>query len=109
MSPRSTCDRLRDIEQAIAAATEFGTGDRDAKATAAALYELIVIGEAVNALPDDVLVGYDHVPKLAIVAMRNLAVHAYHHVDATFVWGTVDVDLPRLRDATAQERQRLGC
>lgn len=55
MSPRSACDRLRDILDAVDKATTFGQRDRDELATAAALYELIVIGEAVNALPTDVL------------------------------------------------------
>lgn len=109
MSPRSVCDRLRDILDAVDKATTFGQRDRDELATAAALYELIVIGEAVNALPTDVLADTSTVPKAAIVGMRNLAAHEYHRVDDGFVWGTVDVDLPALRDATAAELNRLGC
>ena len=109
MSPRSACDRLRDILDGVDKAVTFGEGDRDEKATAAALYELIVIGEAVNALPADVLAENSNVPKAAIVGMRNLAAHEYHRVDDEFVWGTVDVDLPTLRDATAAELARLNC
>ena len=109
MSPRSVCDRLRDILDAVDKATAFGQRDRDELATAAALYELIVVGEAVNALPTDVLADTSSAPKAAIVGMRNLAAHEYHRVDDGFVWGTVDVDLPALRDATAAELSRLGC
>lgn len=76
---------------------------------AAILYELIVIGEAVGKLPDDVLDGFEDAPKQAIVGMRNLAAHEYHHVDPDFVWGTVDDDLPPLRDAVLAEMQRLDC
>lgn len=109
MSPRSTCDRLRDILAAIDKAVRFSQRGRDELATAAALYELIVIGEAVKALPDDVLADRADVPKSAIVGMRNLAAHEYHRVDDEFVWGTVDVDLPPLRVAATAELERLGC
>jgi uncharacterized protein with HEPN domain len=94
---------------AVDKATMFGDGDRGEMATAAALYELIVMGEAVNALPDDILADHPDVPRHAIVGMRNLAAHEYHRVDSTYVWGTVDDDLPRLRDVILAELERLGC
>ncbi|MEX2395239.1 MAG: HepT-like ribonuclease domain-containing protein [Actinomycetota bacterium] len=109
MSPRSVCDRLRDVLEAIDRAIDFASVDRDELRVAAVLYELIVIGEAVGGLPDDVLSSYEDAPKRAIVGMRNLAAHEYHRVDAAFVWGTVDDDLPSLRLAVEQERTRLGC
>jgi uncharacterized protein with HEPN domain len=109
VSPRSPCDRLRDVLAACDKAARFARRDRDEVATAAALYELIVIGEAVNALPDDVLADHDAVPKSAIVGMRNLAAHEYHRMNDEFVWGTVDSDLPPLRDAVTAELERLGC
>jgi uncharacterized protein with HEPN domain len=49
------------------------------------------------------------VPKSAIVGMRNLAAHEYHRVNADYVWGTVDEDLPGLRSAAESELQRLDC
>ncbi|HEX9766056.1 MAG TPA: HepT-like ribonuclease domain-containing protein [Nitriliruptorales bacterium] len=109
MSPRSTCDRLRDILDAVDKATAFGQRDRDSMATAAALYELIVIGEAVNALPEDAIAEDPAVPRSAIVGMRNLAAHEYHRVNAAFVWGTVDGDLPPLRKAVTAELTSRGC
>ena len=109
MSPRSVCDRLRDVLTAIDKATAFGASGRDEMATAAALYELIVIGEAVGALPVDVLADQSQVPKVAIVGMRNLAAHEYHRVNADYVWGTIDEDLPVLRIAVEVELRRLDC
>lgn len=109
MSPRSVCDRLRDVLTAIDRAAAFGTAPRGEMATAAALYELIVIGEAVGALPADVLDAQSRVPKGAVVGMRNLAAHEYHRVNADYVWGTVDDDLPVLRATVAEELARLEC
>ena len=38
---------------------------------------------------------------LPIIGFRNVLIHAYGDIDSTEVWGNIQNDLPRLRDAVA--------
>ncbi len=44
-------------------------------------YHLIVIGEAVAEIGEDIRGGHPEVPWARIVGLRNELVHAYHRVD----------------------------
>ena len=44
-------------------------------------YHLIVIGEAVAGIGEDIRGGHPEVPWARIVGLRNELVHAYHRVD----------------------------
>ncbi len=44
-------------------------------------YHLIVIGEAVTGIGEDIRCGHPEVPWARIVGLRNELVHAYHRVD----------------------------
>ena len=96
---RTASERLADIlehaDRALHAESVFAshTGvDDDLAALAfdALLYDLVVIGEAVNALPADVLDAFPAVPWRAIVGMRNFLAHAYFDVDIDVIRATVD-------------------
>jgi len=75
--------------------------DDDAEQIAfdALLYRLLVIGEAVKALPTDLLAREPTVPWDEIARLRDLLAHHYYRVDAQIIRRTVDVPLRDLRAA----------
>ena len=62
----------------------------------AVTHQLIVIGEAANAVSVEARETYPELPWQQMVGMRNSIVHAYWTVDADRVWNTVESDLPDL-------------
>ncbi|MGH3680640.1 MAG: HepT-like ribonuclease domain-containing protein [Natronosporangium sp.] len=106
---RATADRLHDIltavdrvmraERQLSAADQAGDESAMEVAYDAVLYNLVVIGEAVNALPDDVTSQESGVPWRDIVDMRNFLSHEYFRVLAEVVHRTIDEPLEQLRVA----------
>src|ERR1700733_7172050 len=60
----------------------------------ACLYNIQIIGEAVNQLPDDVKSRNQHIPWPLIKGMRNRLVHEYFGTDLPVVWNVIKNDLP---------------
>lgn len=62
----------------------------------AAIYCLLVIGEAVGKLGvrAEAVLGPDEVRRA--VSMRNLVAHEYWRVDVAILWQTITEDIPRL-------------
>lgn len=106
---RDATQRLHDILAAIAriklaevqltAADEDGDDSAAQVAFDAVLYNLVVIGEAVNALPVALTDHETEVPWRDIVDMRNFLSHEYFRVQAEVVHHTIDEPLERLRVA----------
>ncbi|MGH2402304.1 MAG: HepT-like ribonuclease domain-containing protein [Candidatus Limnocylindria bacterium] len=95
---RDDTDRLRDIlasaEAAVAYAsprTRLHAGDD--LVLAAVTHQLVVIGEAANAVSEETRLAYPSLPWHLMIGVRNRIVHAYWSVDAERVWATVDADL----------------
>lgn len=65
----------------------------------AVLYNLVVIGEAVNALPAAVTAAEPDVPWRDVVDMRNFLSHEYFRVLTGVVRSTIDRPLEELRRA----------
>ncbi len=78
--------------------TEFDAFAADVRTQWAVEMGLIRIGEAVNRIPDEVLVLFADQPWRQIVAMRNFAAHQYDDLDPRRVWRTVTGDVPGLRN-----------
>lgn len=57
-----------------------------------------LIGEAVNALPTDLLELHSEIPWTRIVGFRNIVVHEYFRLDLNVVWAIVQHSLPPLRE-----------
>ena len=78
---------LYDINDAISSIDEFIAGmtleefSRDKKTISAVRDQIMIIGEAVNHLPDEILSEYPQVPWRDIVGMRNVLVHSYFRTD----------------------------
>lgn len=109
---RSPRDRLADIAEAarrvgravdvLEQAEARGAEDEAQLAFDALLYRLVVIGEAVKALPGELLARQPQVPWSEIARLRDLLAHHYYRVDARIIRRTVDAPLDELRDAVAQ-------
>jgi len=96
--------RLEDISAAIdAIAAHLQRGDlSNGLVFDAVRVRLIEIGEAVKALPADLLTSEDQIPWSDIARLRDLLAHRYFDTSHTILQATVDHDLPALSDAIAR-------
>ena len=62
---------------------------------------IIKIGENVARLSDDTIVSNPQVPWSSLKRMRDRLAHHYEATDHDAVWATIDVELPRVREAIA--------
>ena len=95
------CERLADILAAIdAIRSHVARGELlDGLIFDAVRIRLLEIGEAVKALPDDLLASEPDIPWRQIARMRDHLAHRYFDTSHGIVQGTVDRDLPQLEDA----------
>jgi uncharacterized protein with HEPN domain len=104
---RRTEERLRDILDAIEAIERYASQGRIAFEDQELIqvwivHHLQIIGEATNALPDDLTGLYPQVPWTQVVAFRNIVVHEYFRVSLNLVWSIAVNDLPMLKDQVGQ-------
>ena len=64
----------------------------------AILYRIMIIGEAVKGLPEEIRSAHPHVEWTSIAGMRDVLVHEYFQVDLELTWEVVESDLPELRE-----------
>lgn len=100
MPPREWRVRIEDIIAAAERTLSYTQGItvaqfRDDRRTLDAVsYSIVVIGEAANAVPEEVTRAAPHVPWTEIRGMRNKITHEYFDIDVTMLWQTVRADLP---------------
>jgi uncharacterized protein with HEPN domain len=109
---RTPRDRLADIvaaaarvsraQDALEHAEASDAEDEAQLAFDALLYRLVVIGEAVKALPTDLLARRPLVPWREVARLRDLLARHYHRVDAQIIRRTVQTPLRELREAAVQ-------
>jgi uncharacterized protein with HEPN domain len=68
---------------------------------------LIEIGEAVKALPDDVLATEPALPWAQIAGMRDRLAHRYFDISHAILAATVENDIPELEAAARRLLERL--
>jgi uncharacterized protein with HEPN domain len=68
----------------------------DRKTLDAVLRNLIVIGEAANHMPEEVISAHPDIPWRDMGDMRNFVVHEYFGVSERIILDTVQNDLPKL-------------
>jgi uncharacterized protein with HEPN domain len=71
----------------------FGASDLH---TNAALYSLVIIGEAASKISAEVKTKYPDVPWQQIKDFRNFAVHAYFGINLQIAWEAAQRDVPEL-------------
>lgn len=86
-------DRLREVR-----ALGRSAFDRDWMVRSAACYELLVIGEALNALSDDFVMEFADLPVSDAVGLRNVLAHEYFRADDDILWNTICIDIPEVAD-----------
>ena len=96
---------IADAEDVMAAASGHGDDRMAQVALDAILYHLVVIGEAVRTLPDDMLAAEPEIPWRLIVGMRNRLAHEYFRLRPELVRLTIDEPLRQLGPAC---RRLLG-
>lgn len=69
---------------------------KDLKTQSAILHQLLVLGEAVKRLSDELRVNHPEIPWTLIAGMRDKLIHEYDVVDLDEVWKTVTKDVPHL-------------
>jgi uncharacterized protein with HEPN domain len=103
-SSRRWHDRIVDILDALSeirtfvAHLTFPQFQADLKTIRAVEMNLIVIGEAAAAIPEEVQEAHAAIPWHLMRGMRNRIVHAYFAVDERILWDTVQNDLPMLEN-----------
>jgi uncharacterized protein with HEPN domain len=93
---------LLDIAQAARRVLEFKQGMtkvaflEDPKTQSAIVYQLLIIGEAVKRLSQDIRRQHSEIPWTPIAGMRDNLIHNYDDVDLDEVWKTAERDIPDL-------------
>ena len=69
----------------------------------AILYDLLVIGEAIKALPDGVRAKHQEIPWVNIAKLRDLLAHIYFKINSEVIMRTIDTPLSDLRTVCQSE------
>ena len=110
---KNPTQRLTDILENIQAIGDFTAGMAfehyvsDRKTVYAVTRALEIISEASRRLPDELKHRHHAIDWVGIAAVGNVYRHAYDVVDNTLVWYTIQHELTPLREAVAEELQRL--
>ena len=101
---------VRDIEDFVSDITESAfleieTGDRRTFRAIGAC--LIVLGEAVKALSDEVKERHPGVDWRGYAGLRDIVTHRYFEIQLDLVWTTIQEELPILGDTVQRELDRL--
>lgn len=70
----------------------------DVETQDAVSYRLMVIGEAVKQIPEDVRQDYDEVQWREIAGMRDILIHQYSGVEIGRVWNVVEQEIVDLEE-----------
>lgn len=95
---------LQDILDAIAAiesyvVPSFDVFLEDGKTQDAIMYNLIIMGEAANNVPDDFQEEHPETPWSSIIGTRNVIVHGYDQVKLQIVWDIIQKNLRPLKES----------
>jgi|SRR5881409_3925597 len=110
---RDPRERLRDILEAIGHIERYTVRGRQAFEKDELIQTWFVrhlqnIGEAVRALPPDLLAKAPDLPWTKIMGMRHILVHDYFNIDTEVVWEAIENDLPDLKRKIQAILRELG-
>lgn len=98
----STIKLLHDMVDAIKAIETYAVPSYDVfladeKTQDAIMYNLIILGEAANQIPDDFQTRYPEIPWSSAIGTRNVIVHGYDQVKLQIVWDIIVNNLKPLK------------
>ena len=99
---RNPCLFLEDIRESCERILRYSKGltfkmfYSDEKTVDAVIRNLIMIGEAVKRLPDDIKFRYNYIKWRKIAGLRDIVVHAYFGIDEDILWDVVQNKIPEL-------------
>jgi uncharacterized protein with HEPN domain len=90
-------DAIREVETYLDGVTydQFLANSEKRFAT---IKQIEIVGEACNALSDELKSQYPTVPWKPIVGFRNISIHEYFGVNLQLVWEIAANDLPELKN-----------
>ena len=91
---RECCHRIRMYAAGLSRELFFDT-DVVFDAT---MYNLLILGEAVNHMPDDIITAFPNIPWRELVGFRNRIAHEYQALDNDTVWEIVSHGVAELRE-----------
>lgn len=77
----------------------------DAQVQDAVIYQLIIVGEAVNHIDENLLKKYPY-PWFKIRGMRNFATHQYFNIEIWMIWEVIDVHIQELKEMVERILQK---
>jgi uncharacterized protein with HEPN domain len=112
---RAHNERLQDLRTAIdrirrtaAGWDEMAFERADQEALIPISWSFVVIGEAVKALPKDLLARHPAVDWKGFARFRDVLAHQYFRIDPILLWKAVSVSLPPLDAAVTAELEETG-
>lgn len=69
---------------------------KDIKTQSSVLYQIVIIGEAINRLSPEFARSNPQIPINAIRGMLNRVVHEYKEVDVKILWEVTQTNIPQL-------------
>lgn len=100
-------DEIRDISAALEG-SDRRTFKQSYVLRRAAERALLIISEAVKALPADLLARYPAIDWPSVAALGNVLRHEYHMVDAETLWEILAGKLPELREVVERMLRDIG-
>lgn len=70
--------------------------NNDEKTQSSVLYQIVIVGEAINRLSEEFKSQHSQIPFNEIRGMRNRVVHEYNEVDCDIIWEAIKYDIPQL-------------
>ena len=70
---------------------------KDEKTQDAIMFNLIVMGEAANRIPDDFQEKHSEIPWSSLIGTRNVIAHGYDQVKLQIVWDIIQKNLQPLK------------
>ena len=74
----------------------FADAGSHRKTQSSVLYQIVIIGEAINRLSANFALKNPQIPIRQIRGMRNRIVHEYKEVDLEILWLAIQTDIPKL-------------
>ena len=99
---RNDRERLLDIIEAIERIEKYaekGKSDFDNNELVQnwIIHHLLILGEAIANVSDEIQEKYCQIPWSKIIGMRNILVHGYFEIDNDVVWSVIENDMPELK------------